>query len=314
MIKELLDEEIIGYGCIITGARKNDEYVKRTKAYEKLTETFSQKMMNPDNVLIDVTNSHRDRKKFLEIIDTFKAASKKDPIKRSNPCGNIVITNISALGTTPKEIVENFTLLCDSDIGILIFDNDDFSTVDYGWEYCKTPTMVKEIIEQIKDINVDEDIKTNQGRKKKPLIVTPEFKELYWLFENYFLAEKNIYKNKIIGKITKVAFNQLCDIYEQSEEYPLDEQIENERNNLVVKPKRHGVVPSYFPELVRLIDNGSSIPDACKQLTLPEMTEITFARYVIKYKTGRSGTGKATHKYYVPWLNEEIKTRLEVKQ
>lgn len=298
MIEKLKYETMIGYGCIVTTTirKGNIDAIKKTKAYELISH-----MLNPDNIVIDViTGSYRIRKGLADIIDTFT----NNPDMRSNPKGCIVISSITDLGTTPSEIKKNYTTINNADIGILILNNETLSTVNYGCEYCKNYEERKKLLLELKK----DAITTRQGRKKKPLIITPEFKQVYWLYENYFLSEKNTYRNTIINKITKVAFNQLCDLYENSIDYETDEKAAlSENNDLIFKPKRHGAVPEYFNELVELVNiQGIPISTACSILNIPSMTSISFQRYTIKSLTGKSGIGKAVHKYTDLALNEAL--------
>lgn len=300
MIEKLLNERIIGYACVVTTTiRRKDKSsfeksLKETKAYE-----LANQMMHPNNILIDViTGSYRKRKELLEIVDTFE----NNTISRKNPIGCIVMPSVFDLGTNAKEFKRNYLMLCQKDIGILFLDNSDLSTVDYNWQYCKTLSDTTPFLDALKDA----DIPSRQGRKKKPLVVTDTFKELYWLYENYFISEKIVYKNKLIGKITKVAFNQLCDLYESLPEYASDEYEQEQLHKILQKPKRHGAVPAFFPDIISMRENGVSLKDACERLKFAPISEITFERLKIKAEHGRSATGKATFQYHDASLEESI--------
>jgi len=318
LIEALKNEIMIGYGCISsTKIRRRDvNAIKNTKAYKELEIEFKNNFLNPENIVVDIiTARYRTRKNLGEIRDTFKKRAypkvDDDFIIEESPIaiGIIVITDILALGTTTNEIIKNYKLLRKENIGILVLENKEdnksrFSTVDYGGTF-KSPSEINQIIEELKNIKK---IPTRQGRIRKDLILTPEFKEVYWLYENYFIKEPVALNNCISGEIAKLAFHQLCDMYEGSTEYADDEKIEAERNNLTDKPKRHGVIPKQFSYLVDLKESGTSLEIACKQLELPIMTEISYSRYLLKFKTGKSGMGKATHKYFVSRLNDEIRS------
>lgn len=300
MIEKLLNEPIIGYACVVTTTiRRKDKSsfeksLKETKAYE-----LANRMMHPDNILIDViTGSYRKRKELLEIIDTFE----NNTVSRKNPIGCIVMPSIFDLGTNVTEFKHNYLMLCQKDIGILFLDNNDLSTVDYNWQYCKTLADTTSFLDALKD----SDIPSRQGRKKKPLEITDAFKKLYWLYENYFISEKVVYKNKLIGKITKVAFNQLCDLYESLPEYESDEQEQEQLHRILQKPKRHGAVPTIFPDIISMKEKGLSLQDTCERLNCKPMSEITFERLKIKAEYGRSATGKATFQYHNASLEESI--------
>ena len=290
MIERLKNERIIGYGCIVTTSirQKNKEELekrlKETKVYNLISH-----MMNPDNIVIDViTGSYRKRKQLLEIIDTFEHNL---PPSR-NPIGCIVIPSISDLGTTIPEIQENYSMLCDKDVGVLVLDSEEHSTVDYSWQYCKNPM---DVIGSIEKMSVS-GIPTRQGRKTKDLIVTDEFKQLYWYYENYFVPENIVYyqTNTLVGKITKVAFNRLCDKYERSAEYKIDELEQEQLYQISKKPKRHGKAPAEIAELHPCTDIDQCVIEAiCAQLSI---SPITFQRYILK-GVGRKSMAKAAFTY-----------------
>lgn len=297
VIEELKGEYILGYACVVTTTIKKrglsqEEYVnslKQTKAYEIASHMFS-----PDLIRIDViTGSYRKRKVLLEYIDTFKKSS-----IRKNPIGCIAIPSILDLGTSVKEIKKNYLMLCENDIGIMVLNDESLGTVGYDWEYSKTSDEIRALLE-----NLSEDmIPTRQGRKKKELKVTDEFKQCYWYFENYFIPESIIYKNNLIN-VTKVAFNQLCDLYEHSNEYEQDELEQDVINAIGQKPKRHGKVTDDIEQAIISVQNGSvTIDEACRKLHL---TPITFQRYQLKGK-GRSSMGKATLQFRDESLIEKI--------
>jgi hypothetical protein len=186
--------------------------------------------------------------------------------------------------------MENYMMLCENDIGILILDNEKLSTADYGCQYCKT----REEVEAALDTLTDHDFQTRQGRKKKQLEITDGFVEVYWYNENYFCPESIVYKNNIIGKVTKVAFYQLCDIYEKSERYAADELEQERKHNISQKPKRYGKTKEEIPILWEQVERGEiTLEEASSKM---DMTPITFKRYVVK-GNDRKTMGKATFAY-----------------
>ena len=114
--------------------------------------------------------------------------------------------------------------------------------------------------------------------------------------------------NKLIGHFTKKVFIRLCDEYEHSERYARDEaeQAAIEWNFLIEKPKRHGLVPEHFPEMIAAVNDGASVVEACNQIGIPPMTDISFERYGLKYTLGKSGLGKASFKYKNQSVIDEI--------
>lgn len=306
LIEDLKDSYLIGYACIISPgkARAKNYKIENNKATaelkEKIIQKFSDNFMNPDVVRVDVlTGSGRKRRMLDEIIDTFRNGDNR----LYSPKGTLVIFDLNALGTTNKTISDNFKRLLLEDIGLLILDkqHERFSTVDYGGQTLEN-IDTNQLLSQINNV----EITTKQGRKKQEKIFSDEWKELYWLYENYFIKESSVYENSLIQKTTRVTFGRYCDDYEQSLEYEEDEKTEDERYNISSKPKRHGAVPEYFNELMKDIENGIDLQEACKKYQIPLMTPITYKRYAIKAETGRSGMGKASRQYYNEKKNDEI--------
>ena len=266
MIEKLLNERIIGYACVVT-----------------------------------TTIRRKDKSSFEKSLKETKAYELANQMMHPN---NILIDVINGSYRKRKEFLafHSYLRMQQKDIGILFLDNSDLSTVDYNWQYCKTLSDTTPFLDALKDA----DIPSRQGRKKKPLVVTDTFKELYWLYENYFISEKIVYKNKLIGKITKVAFNQLCDLYESLPEYASDEYEQEQLHKILQKPKRHGAVPAFFPDIISMRENGVSLKDACERLKFAPISEITFERLKIKAEHGRSATGKATFQYHDASLEESI--------
>lgn len=299
MIERLKDEIMLGYGCLIVATVEKED-AERIKQYtnSKVYELTS-RMINPDNVVMDIiTSKNRKRPQLDEIIDTFQKSG------RSNPCGTIVMHNISELGTTPSEIAKNYSKIDCSDIGILIYDAEELSTADYGCSYNKTAEQRKEIRKML-NYCIPSQYKTNRGRKQREIIITDEFKEIYWYYETYRLAEKNTYYNKKI-QLNKISFKEYCKEYEKSYEYEMDEKKQASCSNLLYLPKRLGAVPKKFDELKQLYENGTELSVACEKIGIPEMTEITFRRFIIKQETGKKGMAQATFHFFDPELNDNL--------
>lgn len=281
---------IYGYGCISSGfmPRRDPEALKKTKAYQGLKNLF----LSEDSIFIDIiTANYRTRAKLNEIISN----------GTSDDC--IVITAISSLGTTNSEILDNYLKIYDKNIGLLIPDYtspitdnlDTLSTADWGMKIRddlikvgdEYPEEIQKKIEAIKTIK----IKTNQGRAFQG---RPEhFKTIYWLYENYFLAETDVYDNKLL-KIGKKLFRRLAEEYETTDpSYYGDLLQQDELYKISEKPKRHGKVPDDFPKFLELIDKGMSLEEASREMNYNMMNPIDFKRYQVKYLGGKKSMAVA---------------------
>lgn len=287
--------QIYGYGCVssVTIPRTDAEALKQTKVYQALKTQFNNMMLSEDCLHVDlITASYRTRSKLKNILT-------------SSGFGDcIVITNISTLGITPGEIKENYLKIYEAGIGLLIPDYsspvndnlDPLSTCD--WSMCLPenllynsgndyPDIIKEKLAAIDALEV----KTNRGREFKG---RPEnFTTVYWLYENYFLAEKDTYHNKLID-MGKKRFYRLATEYETTDpNYYKDLLEQEEKYHISEKPKRHGSVPGDFDKFLELLDNGLSLDEAAKQMNYNMINDIDFKRYQVKYLGGRKSMALA---------------------
>ena len=255
MIETLKNQILIGYGCIVVATAEKDNIEQRKQYENSKTYEFTSRMLSPDNILMDViTSKNRVRPQLNEIIDIFQASG------RTNPSGVVAVANISEFGTTPKEIAQNYSKLNAADIGILIFDSEELSTVDYGCHYTKDSLQRSNIVETLAQ-NIPAHFKTKRGRKQREVTITKDFITVYWLYETYRLAEKNTYKNKLI-MLNKVSFKDYCRTYEESPEYATDEQDQARQFDLIDLPKRFGTVPENFGQLIQLRKQGVPLQKA----------------------------------------------------
>ena len=303
--------DVIGYGCISAAVLKKDREaaIENSKVMEDLTALHDKihgLFIPEENIEIDIlTGNRRNRKKLKEIIEELTS----DPTTMFNrPRGTIVVASISDLGNTSRELIENFDRIVPLNIGLLVADNEEYSTVNYGFQYYPD---IEERIPRIREAlkKTDSSKLSRRGRRKSDAEVTPEFKEIYWYYENYFIPEPLAYENNRIGKISKTVFKNLCRAYEESPEYPADEEYEVKINpDLILKPKRYGTIPENFTT-VRMLKETEHCPIeiACSEANASPMTEITFRRFIEKQK-GKKAMGKATFTY----RNDEIIRSLEI--
>lgn len=301
MISGMENEIVFGYGCIVDPnlRAKGENTIKNSKIYDRILREIRERFIPEENIFIDIiTGSYRKRKYLIEIVDTFRNGSNW----YNSPCGTIYIPTIAELGTTNREISKNYTMLCDNNIGILVGDNDALCTVNYGFEYCKSSEEISDIINSLYSVKIP----NKQGRKALPRVITLEFKETYWMYENYFLSEAITLDNPVSGHIPKKKFYELSKIYEASEYYSKDEENEINKNpELLEKPKRHGVLPKDFEALMELYEQNGDIKQSCTLLNIPPMSKNTFTRYLHKYYKGRKGMRAASAKYGQEYREKE---------
>lgn len=306
MLENLIGQTIIGYACVNDSkiTQKNKEQkIQETKAYEKLSLLRGQ-FIAPENIVIEVFNgSRRNRVLLPAVVD----ALRQNVAYSDCPKGCIIIPTIGDIGRNREEVAENYRMISDERIGIFVLDNEQLSScgVDYDFEhFYRNPSDVLALLD-----DPTENITINDNRgKRREHAVDENFIKLYWYYENYFIPETLTLTNKLIGHFTKKVFIRLCDDYEHSERYARDEaeQAAIEENCLIEKPKRHGLVPEKFPEMLAAVNDGVSVADACSQTGIPSMTDISFERYRLKYALGKSGLGKASFKYKRQAVIEEI--------
>lgn len=295
----------VGYGCVVVAtAAKNDkekkEQMESSKSFHMLSQySGSDKILG--EIFIDVITSRKRNRPYLEAIkDTFCASG------RSKPCGVITISTLSDLGKTPPEMANNYSELNAADIGIMVLDCAELNTADESGNYCMDENQRAAIVSSLFE-GMPSKFRINRGRKQREIELTEAFKEIYWYYETYRLAEKNTYKNKLI-QLNKISFKECCRKYEASKEYKDDEyQKSQEYYFLVDLPKRCGTVPENFKELMTLHNSGMDLESACVQLGVPPMTEITYRRFMVKQEMGKKGMAQAAFHFFDDELNERLR-------
>lgn len=275
------------YGCISTVkvGFNDDEAIKRTKVYQEALDTIesinsiSGLSLSEESIHIDViTASYRFRKKFSQLLDE---CDSKD---------TIIISDLSALGFTNNEIIENYDKILKRGIGLLIPDYSVesqislYSTVDFNFN--KTVESSEEVLNSLRDRISEIRVITRQGRKKTVLPFPEHFEEVYWAFENFFIDERTTLSNQYFS-ISKRRFYEFCQRYEQTSEYLYEQEEQNKMYGISFKPKRFGKVPDYFPTLLQELEKGQGLADSCRNLGIPIFSEIDFKRFNIKYNQGK---------------------------
>ena len=297
---------LVAYGCIYTRRiKRNDEELQTTKVYQELQTAVSKLPATAGNIecKVDIlTAMYRKRKHFDQIIADF--TEKFEPRSPEHARAAVLITDILSLGTTTEEVKENFMKLYDARIGLQVLRCTDavnnlyhFTTVDENLLF-KSPADIQALVDEIPTIALI----SRSGRKKKDNELTRAFILYYWLYESYYLREPDVLDNEHF-KSTKWSFHTMCDRFEQSAYYPQWENVWTTFPdvNLAEKPKRHGVLPERFDELVDLVEEQHvSLEEACYKLRIPSMTALTYQRLKLKQSTGKSGMTSATKQNFNP--------------
>lgn len=295
-----MGRRIIGYGCLSNGILKgNRESIlansKVKQSFVEMRNTISGLFIPEENIEIDIlTGNRRSRKKLDMIIHELTS----DPETMfDQPRGTIVIPSIKDLGNSSTEVLYNFDRIVPLNIGLLVADSVEFSTVDYSFHYYSDIQIrIKSIRNSISQMDGN---LSRRGRPQKKTPITPDFKKVYWLYENYFIPENVALTNSLTGIISRSSFYRLCRDYEESPEYENDEKHEYDKHSdLIEKPKRYGTIPKNFSTLVEMhLDQQVSLHDACRKLNITEMTELTFQRLYNKFTYGKSLITTCVHKY-----------------
>ena len=158
---------------------------------------------------------------------------------------------------------------------------------DFKYEGGAEPFVITRNLSRL----MTEPVKNRQGRAfmKRP----ENFKRVYWLYENYFIQEKDTYHNRLID-MGKKRFYRLAQEYEELDpQYEADLKEQDELYSISEKPKRHGVVPENFEKVLEGIDSGLSPEEACEKDGCRNIPEIDIKRYALKLKGGRSAVALA---------------------
>ena len=314
-----------GYACVSSSnlRRTDPEALKKTKAYTALEETFRFMKLRPDHLYMDhITANYRNRKNLDRLL------------KEAAPGDVVIITSASSLGFTPEELRQNYYRIVSRSIGLFVWDEQisglqlerlkaysstysgqqvKISTVGpdldlpkemyfggRGLPYAIVQTMQK--IDRVK-------IHSNKGPsfKGRP----PLFKEVYWLYENYFLKEKDLLQNDAIH-IGKKRFYRLATEYEEEDPAYIKDQQEQERlYQISRKPKRHGTVPENFGEFLARVDSKEPLSQVIKEMGYPRLTPIDVERYRLKHIGGRSSLALANSATDTPQAKKLVEAVME---
>lgn len=283
---------IYGYGCVSSPKilRNDIEAIYSTKAYKAIKKTFLRLGLPVENIYIDLITGTYRKRKYLEYI-----------LRTSRPGDCIVVENISALGFNPAELQKNYKSLHSHALALYVASeylssretiySTALSDMTLSLDCAPGSYNAEALIEKRCKMMLSEKAKTNRG---PAYMDRPAgFKKVYWLYENYFLAEKDTYHNRTID-MGKKLFYRLAKEYETIDPDYENDLIEQDKlYGISLKPKRHGAVPADFDKFLEKISAGTSLKDACNDMGYDYIPPIDIERYVLKHEGGRKAMAEA---------------------
>lgn len=273
------------YDCVscINIPLNDTEAVKQTKAYAQLSDVAKKLHYETTLVMDVITASYRKRKRLYALISNC-----------SNGRGVIIIRRLGALGLTNDEVIENYKLIYEAKVGLVLIDTKSenkiskYSTTDLSYRKInKSEDEFDILCEDLKN----EKIKSNKGKVSTATEYKDEdFEKVYWAYENYFIPIEVAVSNNYFY-MSKRKFYNLCEEYEQSANY--GKKIEEQEKMFCIseKAKRVGKVPEWFDTLEKMVSYAPSseeLASSCKELGVPIMHPINFYRMRLKRDTANS--------------------------
>ena len=317
--------KIFGYTSITTPQirRTDPEARKATKAYAQLEEIFRLLNLQRRKLYIDLlTARYRVRKEL------------KTALSISNPGDIMIIPTASSLGRNPEELRDNYYKVVSKSIGLLVWDEmprgqELERLIKHSGAYHEQPVRISTvgldlnlptemyfgghgvpyIIARAMRYMDQVNIRTFKGAafKKRPAL----FKEIYWLYENYFIREQDAFSNDAI-EIGKKRFYRLATEYEEEDpEYEEDQKEQERLYQISKKPKRRGLVPDHYDEFLKRIDSGERLETVIKEMSFPRLTPIDVERYRLKYEGGKRQLALASYIADTPQAKELVKKVME---
>lgn len=293
-----------GYTCTtsVKYNREDKEARKNTKQYQLLVSKCAEQNIELEDIYSDLLSDfYRTREELTKLCQLVHS----DDV--------IVIDSIFSLGTTLYHINDHLMLIHGScRLKVLsIYEGIDFSTTNQGDDDLNT--LNKKLNEFAtllggKEATTLLPFANYQGRPTIPL--TDEIKEVYWLYENFFIDEQTASCN-IHYKMAKNSFRAKCRLYELSNEYKQDLEKQHSIHMTADKPKRQGKLPEWFTEdfLAEVENTPDSIEEICMRHNIFPISLLEYNRWKTKYLMGRKGLFETSKKYQNPQLIESLKTK-----
>ena len=290
-----------GYTCTtsVKYNREDKESRKNTKHYQLLVSKCREQHIELEDVYSDLLSDfYRNREELIRLCQLVKSED------------TIVIDSIFALGTTLYDINDNLMLVNGScklrvltkyeeiDFSITSHTLEDFDTLNRKLQEFATLLGGKEATTLLPFANY-------QGRPTIPL--TDEIKEVYWLYENFFIDEQTASCN-IYYKMAKNSFRAKCRLYELSDSYKMDLEKQHELYQTADKPKRQGKLPEWFTEdfTAEVEHDLDAIEEICMRHNIFPISKREYKRWKIKYDVGRKGLFETTKKFQNPDLTKSL--------
>ena len=294
-----------GYTCTtsVKYNREDKEARKNTKQYQLLVSKCREQHIELEEVYSDLLSDfYRNREELITLCQLVKAED------------TIVIDSIFTLGTTLYDINDNLMLVNGScklnvltkyegiDFSITSHTLEDFDTLNRNLQEFATLLGGKEATTLLPFANY-------QGRPTIPL--TDEIKEVYWLYENFFIDEQTASSN-IYYKMAKNSFRAKCRLYELSDSYKMDLEKQHELYQTAHKPKRQGKLPEWFTEdfIAEVENDPDAIEEVCMKHNIFPISMLEYNRWKIKYNIGRKGLFETAKKFQ----NSELAESLQKKE
>lgn len=296
-----------GYTCVTsTKYRRDDtEARKNTKQYQLLLNKCSEQGIQLEGVFSDLLSDfYREREELIKLCNL---VSYEDVI---------IVDSIYALGTTLSDINDNIMLVNGSCLLKILstYNGLDLSTADTPDDSLNTLNKkLNQFAKMLGGTEAASLLPFTQyywGRPKIPL--TPEFKQIYWYYENFFIDEKTAINNNCI-KMAKASFHSKCRLYELTEEYKTDLAEQNTLFQTADKPKRSGKVPEWFSvEFMGQVDrNPEAIEEICIEHNIYPINILEYNRWKIKYTIQRKGLYETSKRFLNPTLVQSLQITSE---
>ena len=281
-----------GYTCTtsVKYNRENKDARKNTKQYQLLVNKCHEQNIELEEIYSDLLSDfYKTREELTKLCQL---------VQREDV---IVIDSIFALGTTLYDINDNLMLVNGScklkvltayegiDFSITSHTLEDFDILNSKLQEFATLLGGKEATTLLPFANY-------QGRPAIPL--TDEIKEVYWLYENFFIDEQTAYNN-IHYKMAKNSFRAKCRLYELSDSYKKDLEHQHALYQTADKPKRQGKLPEWFTDafMAEVEHDPDALEEICMKHNIFPISKLEYNRWKIKYNIGRKGLFETSKKF-----------------
>ena len=291
-----------GYTCTtsVQYDRNDKEARKKTKQYQLLVSKCREQNIELNEIYTDLLSDfYRSRE---ELIALCKKVTYEDVI---------VIDSIFALGTNLYDINDNIMLVHGScHLKVLSeYKGIDFSTTNPNEDDL---LIINDKLQQFATLLGGAEATTllpfanYQGRPAIPL--TEDFKEVYWMYENFFIDEKTAINN-VKFKMAKNSFHAKCRLYELTDSYKTDLAKQHELYQTADKPKRSGKLPDWFTTqfIEQAEADTESLTELCMKHNIFPINLQEYNRWKVKFMVQRKGLYEASKQFQNKDLMDSLK-------